>query len=355
MADLSFDGGGGGGGYYPPSFDPNNPMGTSGGGSNTYIPQTSEGNYYSLTKQYADPSLTSEWFEDNFNTKNPYQKSYIYYSISNVSNYWEYITRSGNTYTLQGSSLGNRYYDITVYNNAYTDFENKATSAQNIYLSQQQAEFDKANSKYAADLTASYGNVRDSSIQNSIQQFADLKSQINALQYQDDITSFLNRVGDTDNSKQIAELEKQAAVLDAELSKKLLEYWQQQELIRKQSREFFTYDFKYLSDPYFGRDGGEMYPRFIADSAQQDTNNFFDLNSSGDIGDWMAGGSMYDSPRAGDILFNPMGNLNTTVFLGLENKNFAFDMTASYTNAEVFKTFGALAGDSRFSVLNFGS
>lgn len=340
MADLSFGGTGGTGGGI--TLDSSSFGGTSNWGD-TYTSGAG-------SQQLDTNTFSNEYFSENFQAKNPYNKTY---SVTTYVRLW--VPDGWDQY---GNPLGHYQtfpMTATYANPAYGQYESGATSAQNIYLSQQQAIFDKANDKATSDLTASYGNVRDTTLQNSIQQLADIKEQITSLKFQDDITDYLNRVGDTDNSKLIAELEQQAAILDADLSKKLLEYWQQQELIRKASRKDWTFgDPQWLTDPYFGRGGGEIYPRFIGDSAQQDTKNFFDLNSNGEMSDWMAGGSMYDSPRAGDILFNAMGNLNTTVFLGLENKNFAFDMTASYANAEVFKTFGALAGDDRFSVLNFG-
>jgi hypothetical protein len=51
----------------------------------------------------------------------------------------------------------------------------------------------------------------------------------------------------------------------------------------------------------------------------------------GDMNDWMAGGMLYDSPRAGDLFFNPTGDLNTVRFLGLEDNN---------NRINVFKTVG---------------
>lgn len=42
---------------------------------------------------------------------------------------------------------------------------------------------------------------------------------------------------------------------------------------------------------------------------------------NGSMGLWMAGGMLYDAPRAGDVQFKPDGNLNTLVFLGKQNLN----------------------------------
>lgn len=344
MADLSLSSGGGSVNYSPIS---------QGGSDTNYGSPTAPGfdGYHTTVGMTpaSDPFFDSKFFSENLNAANPYNKTFTQYIVGSQYNLVGYDGFGMPIFRLQQYS-----YAVYPTNPAYTDFENKATTAQNTYFSQQQIEFNKANDKAAADLTASYGNVRDSSIQTKIQTLADLKAQITELKYQDDITKYLNRVGDTDNSKQIAELEKQAAALDTDVSRNVLEYWQQQELIRKQSREDFTYRFNYLSDPYFGK-YNEIFPSFIADSAQPDMKNFASLIYSGDMSDWMAGGVMYDSPRAGNILFNITGNLNTTVFMGLENKNSTPDMQAAFANAEVFKSFGALAGDINFSVLNFGS
>ena len=41
----------------------------------------------------------------------------------------------------------------------------------------------------------------------------------------------------------------------------------------------------------------------------------------GEMGEWMAGGSLYDSPRAGGVLLNPTGSQNTTRFLRMQDMN----------------------------------
>ncbi|MGB3988527.1 MAG: SPASM domain-containing protein [Minisyncoccales bacterium] len=71
---------------------------------------------------------------------------------------------------------------------------------------------------------------------------------------------------------------------------------------------------------------------------------------NGSMSLWMAGGELYDAPRAGNVLFNPAGNLNTVRFLGLEDRNKNPDMQVAYANPEVFSRFGTMAGDRYFHV-----
>lgn len=362
MSDLYYGGGSGNwssAGGYPPNFDPNNPMGTSGGGDYNPSP-SSDANYYSFTKIYADPLLTPEWFILNVNIGNPYSRTYVYSGISDNSTYYSAIVSSGNIYSMVGNSqLGNHYYDATVYNNAYIDFENKATSAQNEYYATQTAiQYANIDSR-RDDLVSSYGNIKDSSIASKIEQLGDLTAQYEKLYFEDSITDYLNRITDSDNASELESLAQQITELDNLISKELLDYWRTQENIRREQREFFGGfgwgNINWLSDPYFGRSGREFYVgKNTQGSVQQNQSTFLYLYTSNEMGDWMAGGNMYDSPRAGNVLFNPLGSLNTTVFLGLDNQNFSPSLPATLANPEVFKKFGSLAGDTGFSVLNFG-
>lgn len=93
----------------------------------------------------------------------------------------------------------------------------------------------------------------------------------------------------------------------------------------------------------------------IDEHSKKVNREYVSMYMDGTLNDWMAGGAMYDSPRAGNELFNPIGNLNTVTFLGIENKNPTPDLNLAYANPDVSRMFGPLAGDSRFSVLNFGS
>ncbi len=153
MADLVYDGSGrsGGGSYNvsPGIFGDNS---YNGGGyvslptqrtneqKNFYAQQ----DYFSLTKRYADSSFDNSYFANHPNTANPYIKTYTRFDMKG-STTWGKIEASGNEYTRVKSALGIRgAYDYTITNNAYTDFENKATAAKNTYLSQNQAAINEA-------------------------------------------------------------------------------------------------------------------------------------------------------------------------------------------------------------------
>ena len=73
---------------------------------------------------------------------------------------------------------------------------------------------------------------------------------------------------------------------------------------------------------------------------------------NGSMNMWMAGGILYDSPKAGDLLFNVTGDLNTTKFLNAENKNTT--TWSNWNNGKYHeferKVFGNMAGDEFFSI-----
>lgn len=301
MADLEYGGGGGGGGYYPPFFDPNNPMGGGGGGSGAPV-LSPEQQAYVNNLSYAvshvstlDPSFNADYFTNNFNAQNPYTRYYdattsnvyasIYYNIGSFGNEYEIIGYA--TTSINGRTYTDPIY--RVYDNAYKQFEAGTTAAQNSYLSQQTDAFNTANNKAESDLIASYGNVKTPSLKNDIATLADLNSKVAELQFQDDITRYLNRVTDSSNINAINDLKNQIAALQNSLSDRLMDYWRQQEVIRKKENEFFTWDFAWLSDPYFGRGGGDkIYQEYL--QAQAYLNNNIAMIADGSIYDWLAGG-----------------------------------------------------------------
>ena len=73
---------------------------------------------------------------------------------------------------------------------------------------------------------------------------------------------------------------------------------------------------------------------------------------NGSMNYWMAGGALYDAPKAGDVMFRPNGHLGTTRFLGLQDKNNS--TWSSWSDGKYHdyqrKIFGNLAGDHFFSV-----
>ena len=73
---------------------------------------------------------------------------------------------------------------------------------------------------------------------------------------------------------------------------------------------------------------------------------------NGSMNMWMAGGILYDSPRAGDVLFNVTGSQKTTKFLNIQGSNSnnwqAWDIGRYHDYQK--KVFGNLAGSDFFAV-----
>lgn len=73
---------------------------------------------------------------------------------------------------------------------------------------------------------------------------------------------------------------------------------------------------------------------------------------NGSMNLWMAGGLLYDAPRAGGLMFNPSGNMNTTKFLNMQetNQNEWYKWTKGNKADLVTSNYGSLAGHTFFSV-----
>ena len=312
-------------------------------------------------------SYNSDFFNTNYNSENPYQESALisaakYPGAVNVGSYsMDIILKSGNdyevvTYTYVNHPEGPVAYPVyRVYNNSYTEFETSAKNAQQSYYNSHSSEYKTQIDKAESEFVNSYGNIRNSDIRSDVQTLADYKSELAELQFNDDITEYLNRIDDTDNTDRINELQKIISDLENKISQDMLHQARIDEAQRQKDREWFNWDFNYLTDPYFGRSPVLIYSRSPMEPVRQSPLSFLGMSMSGELHDWFAGGTLYDSPRAGDILFNPIGNLNTTVFLGLENQNFAPNLQAVYASPDLHRAFGTLAGDAGFGVLNFGS
>jgi hypothetical protein len=98
-----------------------------------------------------------------------------------------------------------------------------------------------------------------------------------------------------------------------------------------------TFDFSYISSPfddYFSKNYSYVGSQIIV-------KNSVDASSN----DWMAGGKLYDSPRAGGAYFNETGDLNTVRFLGLQDRNYNGILSRKLSStADVFKILGVTAG-----------
>ena len=102
---------------------------------------------------------------------------------------------------------------------------------------------------------------------------------------------------------------------------------------------------KYINNPY----------SLIAKLQQiRDSMNLAYVNGfiNGTMNMWMAGGVLYDSPRAGDVMFKIDGHLGTTRFLNLEDKNQSVfhDWVNNKYHEFAKKSYGQLAGDEFFGI-----
>ncbi len=93
---------------------------------------------------------------------------------------------------------------------------------------------------------------------------------------------------------------------------------------------------------------------FIQLNAMKNAMNLAFVSSwiNGSMNFWMAGGVLYDAPRAGDVLFNPTGNMNTTKFLNIPDRNSNLWMKWESGRMHDFQksVFGNLAGNEFFAV-----
>lgn len=97
--------------------------------------------------------------------------------------------------------------------------------------------------------------------------------------------------------------------------------------------------------------GGMAGVTKLAEKVRSDMNlDYVNMNINGALSLWMAGGVLYDAPRAGGVLFNVTGSLNTTQFLGLQNNNPTPDMVRRFVNPEVHSILGVKAGDLFFKI-----
>lgn len=98
--------------------------------------------------------------------------------------------------------------------------------------------------------------------------------------------------------------------------------------------------------------GTTSFFRELANQADAMRLSFVNSWINGRMNLWMAGGVLYDSPRAGDVLFNPTGDLNTTQFLSRPDTN--SNTWSKWNNGEMHdfqsSVNGNLAGDEFFSI-----
>lgn len=97
----------------------------------------------------------------------------------------------------------------------------------------------------------------------------------------------------------------------------------------------------------------DLYGQLEYDKEKALQFNFLSRSIDGTLQEyWMAGGKLYDAPRAGDIFFDPAGAMHTTRFLGLEDKNVnTWTRNAHGKIGDIFtRTFPNLAGGPFFEI-----
>ena len=359
MSDLFYDGGGSASDFnfsYPTTSS--NDGGTVPSSATAY-PVSVEANTYSFIKAHLDSAFTDEYFESNPNAINPYTEWYYYGYISDFSNYYDRIVDSGNTYTKK--KVANHYYDFKVYNNAYIEFENVATSVQQVLMAETYNEyytpFEDAYNSFVADSNSNYSNssLGDITLISSLaQQIANLSTSIYDETLKDNLTQAYDRIADTDYSDLIDQQQADLLDLRTQYEQVIAEYDNNEfqrnlDQARKDqdeaNKDYWNISYSWMTDNELGGLGSSSYAYVSSAEAL----NFI---QDGSVNDWMAGGNLYDSPRAGNVFFNVTGDMNTVRFLGLQDKNFNPHLNRKLNGmAELHKMLGVTAGSKGFSVL----
>lgn len=345
---------------------------TTGGGT---LPSVKAYNQYVMdnykTVSHISSTYNTTFFENNPNASNPYEQSVTidgrYLTDTGLSNLYNSGNRVEVAYSYQRynpvSHTNFTEYVYRVYNNAYVEFENAAISVQTTAATQaydnHMAQVQESNSSFTGEVADDYVSAAfgGESINDAAQRIADLTYQIEQLTIQDTISQSYNRLVDTNNTQTIALLQSQLAQERASLELLKNSYEQEKrDFIREimansegtgigsGNSSFWNIGYSLLFEPP-RYDFGEFT------TAMQDTKSFMLLNTTQDMSRWMAGGDLYDAPRAGDVTFSAIGNLNTVRFLGIEDRNKTDDMLLAHINPELNLMFGALAGDDGFNIL----
>ena len=205
-----------------------------------------------------------------------------------------------------------------------------------------------------------FGDIE--SIQDLANQIEATKNDLFFKQQEQDISSEYEKVDTVDNSKDISDLQSLLDALnndfnaatdlyDAEKANK--EFQDKMKMLREQEN---TDPFWNPVKPSWLQDTPppQMFPRdvYTIQMSVEERVGYINDFMNGSMNLWMAGGILYDSPRAGDTMFNVTGDMNTTKFLGIKNNN---SNKWSEWNSDRYhdyqkKVFGNLAGSDFFAV-----
>jgi len=301
----------------------------------------------------------SDILSGDINAANPYTKEVIlggtdtqvatgsvFRRTPNGGGFWVTTYKHVYTYNI-GLNQGYVDFEQTVFDAQKQDYQKK--------LDAYEVNQDKIYSKDKSNLTAGHSNglygAGTLGIDALSTNIVDLQKQIDTLAYEDAHTSDYNRIQNTDNSKEISALEAQRDAFKAQYDSAVSDY-NTRYAIAKAAQDYASASNWKISPTYIIPPEAPLdLSQFLKPTVRQDVNGFANLLLSGDINSWMAGGSLYDAPRAGDVMFNVMGNMNTVRFLGIEDTNNIPDMVKEFANPEVYRTLGNMAGDNNFSVI----
>ena len=287
----------------------------------------------------------SAFTDDNINLANPYTKTVII------------GMEKGTTvsYTAGVPSFTDWYKTVYGTNQAYIDFEKNIYAAQVDAYSKIEANLNTNNEQSLSveqdNLIDGFMNRVSPSIVDSIIDISgniiSIKNELYQLELQDILTPDYNRILNTNNTKTIESVKAQLESFTDQYNSLVDDYDARYKAARAlqdaANASNWNFDSFWISDPYegySGRTGGAI----------QDTKSYITLNTSNEMNRWMAGGDLYDAPRAGDVLFNVAGNLNTVRFLGIQDTNPYPDLGVAFANPEVFKMLRSFAGDENFNI-----
>jgi len=353
MSDISYSGGSSQGGGFS----------ISGGGSDSgFFGNGMPSNGGSFTSSYGSETQNfSQTVKDVISNSNK--------DLGSLTNPYKKIVQTGTKYIDVYTPINDGHGGVTMIyqgqvsqpiygdNPAYYEFENTVTQAQNLVyedvFEQTSEHYDKVVDDFQSSFLDKYSKnyLGDtSSIQSISNAISDIAKEIYSYQLEDSLTGSFNRISDTDNSSKISALQEQMKQFQNQINQLTSDYDSRYTIARKKQDEASASNWN-ITGGWVQEKPYDANLNYIDTGYRQDTNGFASSLLSGEMNSWMAGGNLYDAPRAGDVTFNIMGNMNTVRFLGIEDTNNIPDMVTEFVNPELFRSLGNMAGDDNFSVI----
>ena len=318
---------------------------------------------HSDTNEYS----TIDIIKSDINMDNPYDESVVTGVDKSLTVHYEdgstkNISSESEMFLLDHTgvvSIDDNYELVYGTNSAYTSFEENISSAQEFDYNR---EYNDKLFHYKNDLSVSLEDIDDNydtdrfgdtdGIKDLQDKANEIKLDIFAKNFEDEYTNKYNRIDNSDNSLYVEAQNEDLSIVLTELKYKKDLY----------DNKEFQDKLKQIKDEMAGEDGEWKFdipnwvppppPReLIYKPIEQDSISHIILNTTGEINRWMPGGDLYDAPRAGDVLFNVAGDLNTVRFLGLQDSNSTPDLVQRFVNPNISSMFGPMAGDDNFSVI----